>query len=68
MTASRWLQIRRSEDRQLVRAAVELRELGERRDLKVFGGLVIHDGDCPIPEGDCNCEGGPLRLVPRRSR
>lgn len=59
--ASRWLARRgHDRDRQLIR------ELGERRDLKAFGGVVVHDADCPHPEGPCNCDGGPLVLEPRR--
>jgi hypothetical protein len=43
-------------------------ELGIRRDVKAFGGIVVHDGCCDHPEGPCTCEGGPLRIEPRPPR
>lgn len=53
-----------SKDRQLVRAATEVRELVERRDWKLEGYLVVHDGDCAHPQGPCDCT--PIELLTRR--
>lgn len=57
-----------SKDRQLVRAATELRELAERRDLRVEGYVTVHDADCPAPGGACagapTCR--PLEILTRR--
>lgn len=61
---SRHAQAKWSRDKQLIRLGVELGEAGLRRDIKVFGGVVIHDGCCGHPESPCDCE--PLVLEPRR--
>jgi hypothetical protein len=65
---SRRGQQRWSADRQLVELARLMGELGIRRDVKAFGGIVVHDGCCDHPEGPCTCEGGPLRIEPRPPR
>lgn len=65
---SRHGQLRWSEDRELKESGFLIMRLGDRRDLKVFGGLVVHDGDCPHPQGPCDCPGGPLTIQPRPSR
>ncbi len=40
-------------DRQVVRAALELRDLAERQDVRLEGYVVVHDADCPAPQGAC---------------
>lgn len=60
---SRRGQIRWSADKQLKEISFLLGLLGLRKDVKVFGGLVIHDGHCPHPDGHCSCE--PLTIEPR---
>lgn len=60
---SRHAQAKWSRDSDLVELANQIGRLGLRRDLKAYGGLVIHDGDCPHPQGPCQCE--PLTLEPR---
>ncbi len=59
------LQALRSQDRQLLNAAFELATLAHRRDWKVEGYVVVHEADCPAPEGVCDCR--PIELL-RRSR
>lgn len=57
-------------DRQVVRAALELRDLAERQDVRLEGYVVVHDADCPAPQGECagapTC--CPIEILPRRPR
>ena len=65
---SRHAQERWSQDRHVREVGFLVMQLGDRRDIHVFGGLVIHDGACEHPDGPCTCEGGPLTIVPRPPR
>lgn len=50
--------------RALASKDAEVRDLVESRLWKLEGYLVVHDGDCPAPEGPCDCR--PIELVRRR--
>ena len=60
---SRRAQAKWSADSNLKALSYEVGRLGLRKDVKAFGGLVVHDGDCPHPDGPCACE--PLTIEPR---
>lgn len=60
---SRRAQQRWSDDKQVRELGHDIGRIGLRKDLKVEGGLVIHEAACSHPQGPCNCE--PLRLYPQ---
>jgi hypothetical protein len=63
---SRRAQAKWSADKQLRELSFLLGQAGLRKDIHIFGGLVVHDGTCPHPAGPCDCE--PLALEPRPPR